>query len=69
MGASSKIKKVLKSKNMTQFDFSDIIDTDPQQVRNALYRDAFTYAKLESWMDAIGVDIVLKDRGTGEIYE
>ena len=69
MGASKKIKKILIDKDMTQLEFSQVLGRDYQQVKNALSRDSFTYRILDDWLDAIGCDIVFKDRKTGKLYE
>lgn len=69
MSASKKIKKILIDRGMTQSDFADAIGKDPQQTRNALYRDSFYYNMLESWLDSIDCDIVFRDRQTGKLYD
>lgn len=69
MGASKKIKKILIDKDMTQEDFADAIGKEAQQTRNALYRDSSSFSTIENWLDAIGCDIVFRDRATGKIYE
>ena len=69
MGASKKIKKILIDKGLSQAEFAGIVNKDPQQMRNSLCRDSSNYATIEKWLDAIGVDIVFRDRETGRLYE
>lgn len=69
MGASKKIKKILIDRDMTQSDFAKAIGKDPQQTKNALCRDTFQYNKLEQWLDAIGCEIVFRDKTSGRLYD
>lgn len=69
MGASKKIKKILIDRDMTQNDFAEAIGKDPQQTKNALYRDTFNYNLLEQWLDAIGCEIVFRDKASGRLYD
>ena len=69
MGASKKIKKILIDREMTQSDFADAIGKDHQQTKNALCRDTFQYNLLEQWLDAIGCEIVFRDKTSGKLYD
>ena len=69
MGASKKIKKILIDKDLTQAEFASAIGKDHQQVRNTLYKDNATYKTVETWLDAIGCEIVFRDKATGKIYD
>lgn len=60
MGASELIKDALKSRNMTQQEFSKRIGKDSQQVRNLLCRDTFRFSTVEEWLNELGYEIVIK---------
>ena len=69
MGASRKIKRVLFEKQMTQVQLAELADKDINALRNQLCRDNLTYASVEHLCDALGCDIVFRDRKTGTIYD
>lgn len=70
MGASKKIKKALYDKDILQMDFAQMLGYKSiNSFYNMLSRDNMTFAVVERWADALGCDIVLKDRETGKIYE
>ncbi len=69
MGVSRLIKKALIDGNMTQNDFAKLIGKDPQQVRNALYRDSFTFAIAKQWFEALGYELVIRNKETGRIID
>lgn len=74
MGASGKIKRILKDRRMKQSEVAKAVskrtnnNTTTQQVSNFLYRDNQLYSTIETWLDAIDVDIAFVDRKTGKIY-
>ena len=68
MGASKHIKLALIDKDISQKEFSAIIDKPIQSVYNQLNRDTWKYADVEKIADKIGCDVVLIDRKTGKIY-
>lgn len=68
MGATRKIKRVLFEKGLTQIDLAALADKNIQALRNQLSRDNLAYASVEHLCDALGCDIVFRDRETGEIY-
>lgn len=68
VGASRRIKEILKYKKMTQEEFSHIAfpdrSTASAQFRNLLAYDALRFNEVERWLDLLGVDIVFIDRKT-----
>ena len=64
MGASDKLKAVMKHKHIKQTQLAEITGKDLQALRNMLYRDNMTYATIEQLADALGCDVVLIDRKT-----
>lgn len=74
MGASGKIKRILKDRGMKHSEVAEAVSKSPnrnvtaQQVSNFLYRDNQLYSTIEEWLDAIDVDIAFVDRKTGKVY-
>lgn len=68
MGASGKIKRILKDRGMKQSEVAEAVGKSTQQVANFLYRDNQLYSTVEKWLDAIDCDIVFVDRKTGKTY-
>ena len=64
MGASDKLKAVMKHKHIKQTQLAEMTGKDLQALRNMLYRDNMTYATIEQLADALGCDVVLIDRKT-----
>lgn len=70
MGASKKLKMAMIDKDIKQKQMADLLGYKSiNSIYNALNRDTMTYETVEKWANAIGCDIVLKDRATGKIYE
>lgn len=73
MGAKALIKAVLSRKKVTQAALAEMLPADrsgtsAQEIRDKLYHDRFKYSTVEEWLDVLGVDLVARDRETGEIY-
>ena len=68
MGASKKLKMALLDKGMKQADLAERTGKQLQAMRNMFYRDNMTYANVEQFADALGCDVVLRDRKTGKLY-
>lgn len=73
MGASKRIKEILKYKKMTQEAFSHVIfpekPTASAQFRNLLACDTLRFNEVERWLDLLGVDIVFIDRKTRKQFK
>lgn len=70
MGASKKIKIALYDKGIKQMDFAKFLGYKSiNSFYNMLNRDNMTYAVVEKWADALGCDVVLRDRESGKIYD
>lgn len=69
MGASKKLKKAMIDKDIKQTDLSAVTGRAVQTLRNIMSRDNMNYATVEELADALGCDIVLRDRETGRIYD
>ena len=69
MSVSRLIRKALVDEKMTQAELASLLDKDPQQVRNTLYRDSFKFANAEAWFDALGYEIVIRNKKTGKIID
>lgn len=69
MGASKKIKMALLDKGIHQNELAQRLGYKGiNSIYNMLSRDNMTYAVVERWADAIGCDVVLRDRVSGKIY-
>ena len=70
MGASKKLKVAMLDKGIKQKEMADMLGyASINSIYNALNRDTMTYAVVERWADAIGCDVVLRDRESGKIYD
>lgn len=70
MGASKKIKKVLIDKDIKQKELAERLGYKGRtSIYNMLAKDNLTFENVERWADAIGCDVVLRDRETGKIYD
>lgn len=68
MGASEHIKAALKANRITQDELAKRVDKPTQTVYNMMFRDTMKFNMVETYADAIGCDVVLRDRETGECY-
>ncbi len=68
MGASVHIKAAMVYKGITQSAFAESLGRNPQTFYNMLTRDAMRFSEAETIADALGCDIVFKDRQTGQLY-
>lgn len=68
MGAATHIKAALLYKDIKQIDFAQRIGKSPQTFYNLLTRDTMKYSEAEKMADALGCDIVFRDRVTGQLY-
>lgn len=68
MGSRIKIRKALLSKGMTQIQLAEKLGRPVGTVRNNLSNDNLKVTTLEEYADALGCDVVLRDRETGELY-
>jgi len=68
MSASKQIKKVMIEKNIKPGAVAENLGMDPQVFYNKLFRDTMKYNDVEKIADALGCDIVFKDRQTNDIY-
>ena len=69
MGASKKIKMALIDKGITQKELAEMVGYRHEgSIYNMMKKDNMTFARIEMWADAIGCDVVLRDRESGKIY-
>ena len=68
MGASVHIKTAMIHKKVTQVQLAEKLGKATQTVYNTLGRDMMRYVEVERFADALGCDVVFRDRDTGEIY-
>ena len=68
MGATKKLKKAMVERKMTMVQLADALGKPFTTVRNTMYKDNMRISTLEEYADALGCDVVLRDRETGELY-
>ena len=68
MGSTGKLKKALISRGMTQIQLADKLGKPLGTVKNTFTKDNMRISTLEEYADALGCDVVLRDRETGELY-
>ena len=68
MGASKTIKTIMADKRIKSGRLAELIGREKQYVYNILNRDNMSYERVEQIADALGCDIVFRDRETGKIY-
>ena len=68
MGMSEHIKNALKAKKLKIRDLAEMTDTPEQTLYNAMSRDSVPFKTVEMYADAIGCDIIFRNRETGEEY-
>ncbi len=68
MSASKQLKVVMTKKNIKPGAVAAALAVDPQVFYNKLSRDTMKYNDVEKIADALGCDIVFRDKQTNEIY-
>ncbi len=74
MRASRKLKMIMADKGMKINQLSEMVGKSPQTLYNTFYNDektkrsGMTFEKVAELADALGCDIVFKDRETGKEY-
>ena len=66
MGAKIKVKAMLKIRGLSYIDVAEMTGTAYQTVRYKMSHDSLNYNFVEKLADALGFDIVFRDRETGE---
>lgn len=68
MGASLHIKAAMLYKGIKQSEFAESLGRNPQVFYNMLTRDSMRFSEAETIADALGCNIVFRDRETGQLY-
>lgn len=68
MGASIHIKTAMTAKGISQRDFAEKTGRITQTFYNMLNRDTMKFSEVEAIADALGCDVVLRDRETGQYF-
>lgn len=69
MSITKKLKKAMVDKGVTQIVLAERTGRAVQTVRHTMSHGTMNTATFESYADAIGCDVVLRDRETGKIYD
>lgn len=68
MDAQKALKAVMKHKRITQHKLAETLGKPYNTVRNTLYGSNMKIETLTEMADALGCDVVLRDRKTGKLY-
>lgn len=68
MGASKKIKTVMADKKIKSGRVAERIGREKQYVYNILNRDNMSYERVEQIAEALGCEIIFRDKETGKEY-
>lgn len=67
-GASKRLKMAMLDKGISQVQFAEMIGKPTQSFYNMMNRNTMTFKTVEEFADALGCDVVLRDRETGKEY-
>lgn len=68
MSATTVIKDILDIKHMSQVELAEEINVTRQNLSNKMNRDKFSALELVEIADALNMNLVLKDRETGQEF-
>lgn len=68
MGASKHLKAAMKDKKIRVEDLSEMVDKPMQTIYNMMYRDTMKFNQVEIYAEALGCEVVLRDKETGKVY-
>lgn len=68
MGASKHLKAAMKDKKIKVAELSEMTGKPMQTIYNAMHRDNMYFDLAEMYAEAIGCEVVLRDKDTGKIY-
>lgn len=67
-GATKHLKMAMIDKNISQVEFAERADMPVQSLYNMLNRNKMKFKQVEAFAEAIGCEVVLRDKETGKIY-
>ena len=68
MSATTVIKDILEEKEMSQVDLAEEINITRQNLSNKMNRDKFSALELVEIADALGMNLLLKDKANKKEY-
>ena len=68
MGASKRIRHIIRDKEVRQADLAEAMDMPLQSFYNLLQRDTMSFERAEMLAEMLGCEIVFRDKETGKIY-
>ncbi len=68
MSAGKIIKKCMVDKGIKSGTLAEKLGDNKQVFYNKLYRDSMKFSEVERIAEALGCEIVFKDKETGKIY-
>ena len=68
MTAQKHIKMIMTDKSIKSGKLAEMVGLEKQAMYNALFRKTMQYAEASRIADALGCDIIWRDRETGKEY-
>ncbi len=68
MSATTAIKDILEEKDISQVELAEEINITRQNLSNKMNRDKFSALELVEIADALGMNLILKDKDNGKEY-
>lgn len=68
MSATTAIKDILEDKDISQVELAEEINITRQNLSNKMNRDKFSALELVEIADALGMNLMLKDKDNGKEY-
>lgn len=68
MGSARRLKSIMAYKGVTAVSLAETLGKATQTFYNMLQRDVMKYSEVEKIADALGCDVVFKDRETGKEF-
>ena len=68
MGAAKHIKTAMTVKGIKSGELAALVGKTAPNLYNILSRDVLRFSEVEAMADALGCDVVLRDRETGRFY-
>lgn len=68
MGMAATIKQILKDQKVSQIELANRVGCSKQTVYNVMHQDSMSLQTLEKYVEALGCEILIRDKDTGKFY-
>lgn len=68
MGMAATIKQILKDQKISQIELANRVGCSKQTVYNVMHQDSMSLQTLEKYVEALGCEILIRDKDTGKFY-